>query len=128
MPEIRIAYDLPSFDYAFTWTATEDEAAKLLDSQFAVITEQGFDPATFLNAFVAQAPAILRAGGDEVSMRGVHVMLTAWVLQLAAGNPESPGRVFDFLSTNDFEIVIGGLEPGKIEVAIAAHPACVGSA
>lgn len=33
MPEIHIAYDLPSFKDAFVWEATEAELVRLLQSQ-----------------------------------------------------------------------------------------------
>lgn len=121
MPEIRIAYDLPSFKYAFTWTATEAEAAELLEGQLTAIAESGLDPGAALSAVIVQAPAILRAGGDEASVRGAHVMLTAWALQQTAGHPESPGRVIDYLPTHDFELVITGIGRGKASATVKAQ-------
>ena len=120
MPEIHIAYDLPDFDYAFLWTATEEEAANLLDSQLAAMAEHGNDPAALLAQIVVQAPALLRAGGDEDSVRDTHVMLTAWALQQNAGHPDFPGRVIDYLPTHDFEVLVSETEPGEISATITA--------
>lgn len=80
MPEIRIAYELPSFEYAVVWSGTEAEAAAVLDSQLAAIAEHGLDPVGALAVLVAEAPASLQAGADAASVRGTHVLLTAWAL------------------------------------------------
>jgi hypothetical protein len=120
MPEIRIAYDLPSFKHAFTWTATEAEAAELLDDQLAAIAGRGLDPA-MLNDAVVQAPAILGARGDAVSVRSMHVLLTAWTLQQTTGHSDFAGRVIDYLPTHDFDVVITKVEPGEISATIKAQ-------
>jgi hypothetical protein len=121
MPEIRIAYDLPAFKYAFTWTMTEAEAAKLLDSQLASIAAGGLDRAAVLNSLAGNAPTILPTLKDAVQVRGMHVALTAWALQQNAGHPELPGRMLDYLPTHDFEVIIAGAKSGEISAIIKAE-------
>src|SRR5262245_24294056 len=114
MPEIHIAYDLPSFKYGFVWDGTEAEAARLL-------TELPCPPSGFIGAVVL-GPKILR-GRDKVAVRGAHAMLTAWALQQAAHHPECPGRVIDYLPTHDFEVVITAVDKqrGKIKAKLKAR-------
>src|SRR3954447_7333528 len=120
MPEIRIAYELPLFEYAVIWSGTEAEAAAVLDSQLAAIAEQGLDSVVALATGVAQAPAILQAGLDAATVRGLHVLLTAWALQQNAGHPDFPGRVIDYLPTYDFDVTIAATESGEITATIEA--------
>jgi hypothetical protein len=126
MPEIRIVYDLPSFKYRFVWTATEAEAARLLETQLDGFRRMRVgDPAAALVTAVAQHTSKFLLSEDEIAARGAHVMVTAWVLQLGAENPDFPSaRVIDYLPTHDFEVVITDIDQQnrKIEVKITAEP------
>ena len=122
LPEIRISFDLPSFNYAFVWTGAEAEAAELLDDQLAIIARHGFDPAAVFRTIIVQAPAFL-AGGDADSVQGAHDMLTAWVLRLQAeDDPDFSGWMIDYLPSHDFEVLITKAENGKMIGLIETHP------
>jgi len=113
MPEIRITYG----KHAFSWTATEEEAAGLLAYQRERATQLG-DPDAVLNTMVEHAPALLDGNPNE---KGCAMeMLTAWALNLSTQQPERPGRVIDYLPAYDFAITIEQAAKGVIRAALEA--------
>ena len=110
MPEIRIAYDLPSFKNSFVWEATEAEFARMLAQS---------QPANALASVVYHAPKFLD-DPDPVKARGVRVMLTTWALQLDTTSAERPGRVCDYIGVYDFAVTITRVTETGAEASVGA--------
>jgi hypothetical protein len=121
MGQITVRFDIPEFDFFFTWECDEQEAAALVDGVASVARRFGVDPAEYMLSAVVGAPSILTRH-DTVMVRDALKTITAYVLQQRTGNPHYPGRIIDFISIHDFKFVVSRIANGRMEGKISTHP------
>ena len=117
MPEIHIAYDLPSFKDAFVWEAPEAVLAHMLRVYREQAAAQGLEFSNWVDAVVVQAPQLL-AKADPTEGRSIRGALTAWALQLDVQTPEYPGSIIDYIAAYDFWVTITKASGGAIGATV----------
>ena len=102
MPRIRIAYELSTFNCAFTINFGGDaDAATMLRKVTNEAERAGLTAATLFARAVLDGPKYLR-GKNPIVEASACTMIAAWALQ----QPSHGGTVLDFLPVYDFDITI----------------------